>query len=151
MTTIAFDGRSIAAERMYVIGGTPLRGPSPKIRRLVYKGVPAVIGTSGTLEYGMALMDWLEAGLPPGREPSLPADDDDGASVLLATATGVYLFSNSLVGVPIGAVKWATGSGANYALGAMAMGASAKKAVEVACTLDVYSGMGVDVLRLRGA
>lgn len=150
MTTVVWDGRSMAGERMYCIGGTPVKGPAPKIRRLTWKGVPAVMGASGVLEYGNALMDWLESGTPAGREPMLPSDDDDGANVLLATADMTYLFHNSLTPVAIGKIPWAAGSGANYALGAMAMGASARKAVEIACGLDVNSGMGIDVLRLRG-
>ena len=35
---------------------------------------------------------------------------------------------------------WAVGSGEEYALGAMAMGASAAQAVEVASQFDVYTG-----------
>jgi ATP-dependent protease HslVU (ClpYQ) peptidase subunit len=149
MTTVAWDGRSIAADRMYAIGNTPVRAPVPKIRRLTYRGVPAVMGTSGVTEYGLALMDWLESGAPAGKEPEL-GEGDDGCTVLVATAAGVWLFANSCTGVMIGTLPWATGSGADYALGAMAMGASAKKAVEVACKLDVNSGCGTDMLRLRG-
>lgn len=151
MTTIAFDGRSIAADRMCSIGNTPVRSPHPKIRRLVYKNLPAVMGTSGSVEYGHALVDWLQAGAHAGKEPELSNDGDSNyCTVLLATKESVYLFSNSCVGVPLGAIPWAAGSGADYALGAMAAGASAKRAVEIAITLDVNSGCGVDVLRLKG-
>ena len=150
MTTIAFDGRSMAADRMCTIGNTPVRSPHPKIRRLVYKNLPAVMGTSGAVEYGHALMDWLEAGAAAGKEPQLSDDGDHSCCVLLATKDSVFLFANSCTGVPLGPVPWASGSGADYALGAMAMGARAKKAVEVAVTLDVNSGCGIDVLRLKG-
>ena len=149
MTTIAWDGKRIAADRMCSIGNAPVRSPYPKIRRLVYKNLPAVMGTSGSVEYGHALMDWLQAGAHAGKEPELSNDvDSNYCMVLLATKDGVYLFSNSCVGVPLGVIPWAAGSGADYALGAMAAGACAKRAVEIAITLDVNSGCGVDVLRL---
>lgn len=148
MTTIAFDGRGIAADRMCCIGNTPVRSPQPKIRRLTFRGVPAVMGTSGAVEYGHAVMDWLEAGAQVGKEPQL-GDGDESCSVLVATKDNVFLFANSCNGVALGKIQWASGSGADYALGAMAMGASAKRAVEIATRLDINSGCGVDVLRLR--
>jgi ATP-dependent protease HslVU (ClpYQ) peptidase subunit len=42
--------------------------------------------------------------------------------------------------------KWAIGSGADYAMGAMAVGADAKRAVEVTSDLYCRCGLGVDVL-----
>ena len=149
MTTVAFDGRSMAGDRLYACGGSPLRGPVPKIRRLMFNGVPAVAGGSGTLEYANALLDWLQAGSPQGREPMLPPDPDDGATVIVATADMVYTYSNSTTPIALGKIQWASGSGANYALGAMKAGVSAKRAVEIACELDLYSGAGVDVLTLK--
>lgn len=41
---------------------------------------------------------------------------------------------------------WAAGSGADYAMGAMAAGKDAKEAVEIACRFDINCGLGVDVL-----
>ena len=38
---------------------------------------------------------------------------------------------------------FAWGSGAKYALGAMAKGASAEEAINIACQFDPYSGNGV--------
>ena len=151
MTTIAWDGRSIAADRMYCVGNTPFPGPVPKIRKLVFRGKPAVMGTSGSVEYGTKMMDWLCDGAPPNSPPELSPDNDESCSVLLATLDTVFLFSNSLTGVPIGKRVWACGSGADYALGAMLAGASAKRAVEIASELDFSTGCGLDVLRLRGA
>lgn len=43
----------------------------------------------------------------------------------------------------------AIGSGRGEALGAMAMGADARRAVEIASRLNVGCGLGVDVIRFR--
>ena len=43
----------------------------------------------------------------------------------------------------------AIGSGSEYALGAMAMGASAKRAVQIASRFDPSTGRGVTVAKVR--
>lgn len=42
---------------------------------------------------------------------------------------------------------WAEGSGRDIAIGAMAMGATAGRAVQVASTFDAYTGGTITVLR----
>lgn len=42
----------------------------------------------------------------------------------------------------------AWGSGRDVAMGALAMGADARKAVEIACKYNVYCGMGFDVIEI---
>lgn len=54
------------------------------------------------------------------------------------------------VAMPIIDQREAWGSGADFALGAMAMGAGARRAVEVACELDVHCGKGIDVVTREG-
>lgn len=149
MTTIAWDGKTMAADRRYVIGGTPLRAPEPKIRRLTFRGEQAVAGASGDGTHGDMLIAWLAAGAREDQPPSLSDSEEDRCAVILATPSGVWVFANSITGVALGQIKWAAGSGADYALGAMAAGASAKRAVGIAISLDINSGCGVDALRLR--
>lgn len=148
MTTIAWDGKSIAGDRLMTIGGTPVTSPESKIRKLTYDGQPALAGHSGTSEYGRALVAWIADGCRPGDAPELRTDEDNGCAAMVCTREGVTLFSNSVRGVFLGKIRWAMGSGADYALGAMAAGASAKRAAEIAIALDVNSGFDVDVLKL---
>ncbi len=149
MTTVAFDGCTMAADRMVNIGDTPVRAPRSKIRRGVFQGDEALFGMSGAVAFSELLVEWLERGAPADRPPDLDSADDGACSVIVATRRGVTLFCNTHLGVPIGPTPWAVGSGANYALGAMAAGVKARRAVEIACTLDVNSGLGVDVLTLK--
>jgi len=44
---------------------------------------------------------------------------------------------------------YAGGCGRDYALAAMHLGHDARKAVEVACALDVHCGLGIDALELK--
>lgn len=63
--------------------------------------------------------------------------------------TGLYLYEASGVRYPIKDQFYAVGSGAPYALGAMAMGASPEEAVAIAARFDPNTGGEVEVLKLK--
>lgn len=148
MTTIAFDGKTMAADKQSVGGSRKYQQHGCKIRAGSYHGQPALFSGAGTIVYCDAVIEWLQAGMPDEGRPEMPTNPDS-FTVLVATELGLFEYIDSLRPLALGPLKWAIGSGAEYALGAMAAGASAKRAVEIACTLDVNSGMGVDVLTLR--
>lgn len=148
MTTVAYDGKTLAADKMSTTNGRPHLSVHEKIRRINYHGQAALAAGAGTIVYSHTVIEWLNRGAPSDDKPDLPGPDDS-FTVMVVTEGGVFIYTDSLVPVPVGNIPWALGSGSEYALGAMAAGASAKRAVEIACTLDVSSGMGVDVLTLR--
>lgn len=65
--------------------------------------------------------------------------------------SGLYLYEASGVRYPIKDLYYAVGSGAPYALGAMAMGASPEEAVAIAARFDPNTGGEVEVLKLKVA
>ena len=148
MTTIAWDGKAMAADRQAATGNTPHVSHGGKIKRITFNGVDALIGRCGTIASAMQVVDWLAAGANPANKPEISSAEDDSFSLLLATAKGVYYFATGTIPVFIGRRPWAIGSGGDYALGAMEAGADARKAVQIACKLDINSGMGIDVLTL---
>ena len=147
MTTIAWDGKTMAADKQSTGGGMKYLSLEGKMHRGTYHGMPALFAGAGTSVYCDAVIEWLRAGMP-NDKPEMPAAPDS-FTVVVATELGIFEYIDSLRPIPLGVRKWAIGSGAEYAFGAMAAGASAKRAVEIACTLDVNSGMGVDTLTLR--
>lgn len=148
MTTVCWDGKTMAADKQMNTGNMKHLVARSKIRAGQYHGMPAIFGGAGTTVYSDAVVEWLIAGMPDEHKPEMP-QTPDSFTVIVATETGVYGYIDSLRPVPLGQIKWAIGSGGEYAFGAMAAGANAKKAVEIACAFDVNSGMGVDVLTLR--
>lgn len=148
MTTICWDGKTMAADRQSTTSGMRHQSPRAKIHQGTYHGMPALFAGAGTVVYSAAVLEWLLLGMPDERKPEMPGNPDS-FTVFVATEEGVFLYVDSLRPVPLGQIKWAIGSGGEYAFGAMAVGANAKKAVEIACAFDVNSGMGVDVLTLR--
>jgi hypothetical protein len=111
--------------------------------------MPALFCGAGTSVYCHAVIEWLLAGMPDDAKPEMP-EGPDSFTVLVATEVGLYEYVDSLRPIPLGQIKWAIGSGAEFAFGAMDAGASAKRALEIACTRDVNSGLGIDVFTLKG-
>ena len=81
-----------------------------------------------------------------GTQPSLPfpsprVDDGECCTTLVVVNKGKCVFYTASPDYPqvVADKFFAWGSGREIALGAMAHGASAYEAVEIACDLDVYS------------
>ena len=149
MTVIAYRDGVLAADRFAVAGGVIWCHKTKIVRRA---GDGALIGTAGSGPIGERYKAWFLAGGDALRRPSLSQMLDGeahsaGALVVRADGT-VEEHCDLAVEIREGAFH-AIGCGAVFALAAMEMGASAARAVEVACRFDVHCGGGVDTLRLE--
>lgn len=155
MTTIAFRDGLMAADSLAYGGSrqTP-PGTKDKTHRLsagAGRFANALVGiSSSNVGATESLMPWLEAGAPVDHELKFMPTDFE---ILVVTPAGeVFLaFDNLAFTGPIRAEFYAIGGGKDLALGAMAMGASADKAVEVACELDTWTRGPIRVLALTNA
>ena len=144
MTIIAWDGKTLAADRRAVCSSFK-GGETTKIH--TWDG--GLCGFSGDMDTGVTLLDWLLTGADPKQYPEL--QESDPSSLLVIYNDGqVAQFGRSPVPMLFANPYHAIGSGAKYALAAMYLGKKAKQAVEVACALDVYCGNGIDTLTLKG-
>lgn len=129
MTTIAFKDGVLAADSRCT--GHHIH----KIKK-IYRAGNALIGICGRVTSALLFVDWYaKRETPP---PKLQDDDDFEAFVL--TPKGLFYWDNKLREVPMGKAFAAIGTGGDFAMGAMAMGADAVEAVKVAKTLDPYTG-----------
>ena len=142
MTIIAWDGKTLAADKRAIYGSNKC-GKVTKIFR--WEG--GLCGASGSMEQGMQLVSWLQKGADPEEFPEfeekenefLVVHNDGRVAYYESTPTPLW-FENDFQAI---------GSGKEYALAAMYMGQDAAKAVEVACALDAYCGNGIDTLDLQ--
>ncbi|WP_336802468.1 hypothetical protein [Kaistia sp. MMO-174] len=139
MTTIAYRDGVLAADSL-ISSGNARAGQAQKIATCG----STMGGTSGSIEACHRFVQWIEAGAE-GDCPEL--GDSDG--ILVRGSQTFYVGSKGVL-VPFEAEFAAVGSGEKFALGAMAMGATAERAVEVARELDVHTGGQIVTLRHKG-
>lgn len=143
MTTIAYrDGTMAADTRAYAGYNAPL-GSKSKLR-LSEDG--SLMGCSSSAPgQSDAVLAWALAGADPR---SAPAFDKPNFALLIVRPDGsaLYGYDSFHLSGPVSAPFYAVGSGMGYAIGAMSMGASAERAVEVACQHDVWTGAPVQAI-----
>lgn len=139
MTTIIYDPKTAmmyADSRAYNGTHRPIRSKS-KLHRLKDG---SIIGISTNCTGGdQLLLDWLAADCPASSKPDFKKDTLI-ALVVRPSGEIYYITENLAMTGPICAPYYVIGSGAEYAIGAMAVGASAKAAVAAAIENDIWSG-----------
>lgn len=135
MTTIAYRAGTMAADSRAYAGDRRPMGFKTKIKRLANGGLMASSSVRpGNAELLFAIVN--------GNGIEAPIDPPiDAQSLVVMPGGDVYYYANGgrFTG-PLNGEYFAVGSGEDYALGAMAMGADAIKAVEMAKLHDVFSG-----------
>lgn len=139
MTTIAWRGNQLAADRLCSYHGSRV----DKLR-MDPLGRLLIGGSGSNAGLVAAALDWYL------HDHSKPSLDGGSVEVLLIDSGGRSpRFATGLQRpTPIEGKFFAVGSGADYAMGAMAMGASAEEAVRIAARYDLNTGGGLTVVEL---
>lgn len=140
MTTIAWDGRTIAADRR--LGGWQTANKLFRLRD------GTIFAGAGRMDDVAEVLAWLQGGRKPDDKPEIEPDDSE-FFIVQPDGKAYWLTTPFLRSVKIEDQFYAIGSGAEFAIGAMRAGVSAKRAVEIACTCDPQTGKGVVVMRLK--
>jgi hypothetical protein len=140
MTTIAWDGKTLAADSRATSNGMPYK--AVKIFRL---DDGAIFAGSGDYGQVCSVKDWLEC--PIGK--SKPAADDF-AGLYVTTNGEAFRLESSLVMLPLHEPFHAIGSGRDFAMAAMHCGRAAREAVEIAIVYDVFTGGEVMAFSIDG-
>lgn len=143
MTVIAWDGKTLAADRMGDAGG--LKRATTKIRR--FDG--GLFGSAGSASRGAEMFAWIESGADPECVPAFQLDPNDYQSTMIVRNDGtVWLYGCSAHPFRMEDPFHAIGSGRDFAMAAMYLGFGAAQAVHVASEFDTGCGMGIDTLEL---
>ena len=138
MSVVAWDGKTLAADKMSVYENTIIK--TKKMRKL-----PSgeVFAWAGSVENALAVVKWYEDGQNDIEWPKCQ-ETNDYAQVVFLKDGKLYEFEQMPIPQEVTGFPRAWGSGATFALGAMAMGADAIKAVKITATLCNTVGLGVD-------
>ena len=126
MTTIACNHEMMAADSQVTDGN--IKEKCIKI----FKVNGDIIGIAGSYSEGLAFVRWWS-----DKEKEKPSFSETEAIVLKPDGT-IERWDGAFYPMAVKGFQ-AIGSGSNFALGAMEMGADPKKAVQVACKYDCYS------------
>lgn len=140
MTCIAWDGKTLAADKRADIGGA--HNTTTKI----YRVGEALVGFSGDAAIGRAMLDWYRAGADPLKFPDCQKDRDKCCSFLVIKNGRVSKYEHTAFPFDIENEQTAMGSGRDYARAAMYLGKTATEAVAVASLFDPGCGNGIDTL-----
>lgn len=143
MSILAYDGKIIAADRQATCGD---------FKRTVHKMIKldngTILGWTGSQDAGLTLSRWWQDGADPDKYPDFQQGKawcrlvvlTDGRLVTYEQTPDCFEFLDTIQ---------AFGSGRDYAMGAMEMGADAIKAVEIASKHCTGCGMGIDWFEVR--
>lgn len=144
MTCIATDGLTIAADSLETMGTEKLLRSAKKIIEI--GGVIYASSGIGTTE---SLAKWHQDGADP-RDP--PRYRDEHWALLVINHDGtMHLFTALMPYAHPIVPPFALGTGGDYAMGAMLAGASAERAVEIACEIDTACGGEIVVMEIPQA
>ncbi|CDN87342.1 hypothetical protein BN948_01764 [Hydrogenophaga intermedia] len=153
MTTIAWDGHSLAADQASWSGGLRRRVCkvyevySPEVAEA--PGRRILVGLQGNGSFAVQVLAWLRGERQrPNPLDFMPAAELDRAcAVVIDEKRRVWLLGNDLHYQPMRDKVFSLGAGQEMALGALQAGASARRAVEIVIKCSDYAGLGVDVVR----
>jgi ATP-dependent HslUV protease subunit HslV len=136
MSVIVWDGKTLAVDRGATDGVTLW-----ETRKLREFGKFAVVGSGNAHDVGR-LMTWFLNG---HIDQTFPNGNLADLFVVHKGSSTLLRYHGSPYPEEYIDIKVAFGSGKDYAFGALAMGATAAQAVEVACKFSTTCGHGVDV------
>lgn len=144
MTCIAWDGVTLAGDRMASNGNTAV-----SVRK-IHRIRDHLIGCAGIASQMAAFLHWFEQGAHADQFPPEILDPEMGnvGAIVITPDSQVLFFESSPYPLQILDERHAIGSGGEIALAAMAMGKTARQAVELACELTITCGRGIDTMRL---
>lgn len=140
MTVIAWDGKTLAADRQTTMGDLK----SHRTKLVPHPSRPGVcVAFCGDTDLGLAMIDWFLRG---ATKEDFPAFQRTEKWVrLLVFGDGLpKQYLQEPFPIRCEADYWAWGSGAELAIGAMAAGVDAVRAVEIANQHCATCGFGVD-------
>ena len=139
MTTVAFDGETLAADSLQV-GQCIDQIHSEKI----CQHGSLIAGFAGEVQQGIIALRWLKDQSKPKPSPQ----DLKEMSALIIRDGKAYHMSDMCELIPVGK-PCAIGSGGEFAMGAMLAGATAIEAVKIAAKLDVNTGGKVRSIKIK--
>lgn len=148
MTTIAFDGKTLAADACSWSGGA-----RRKVRK-VFKikaadGRRFLVAFAGNGSFALAVLAWMQGkrDRPNPLDFLKPDELANQCALVIDEKHRVWQLGSDLFYSPMRERVYAFGGGQDFAWGALEAGATARQAVAIAMKRSDYAGLGIDSVR----
>lgn len=148
MTTIAWDGKTLAADQCSWSGS--VRRRVCKVFKIKSKDRGTLlVAFSGNASFATKVLDWMSGKCDRPDPRDFHRLDDLGrqCAVAIDSARRVWALSNSLIWEPMNESIFAHGAGQEFAWGALEAGATAVQAIEITARRSDFAGFGVDTVQ----
>lgn len=143
MTTIAWDGKTLAADRCSWSGGAR-RKVCKAFKVTAPDGSRFLVAFAGSGTFALAVLAWMQGGNRPDPLAFMKPDDlSSQCALVIDEQLRVWQLGNDLWYSRMDERIYAYGGGQDFAWGALEAGATAKRAVEIATKRSDYAGLGV--------
>lgn len=143
MTVIAWDGHTLAADKLSRCGNTKNRVTK------IYAVGELLFAGAGEFAFILECLEWVRKGRAPDAFPPAQRNKDDWQPFFVIEANKIIsTYERTPVPIVVEDEFYTLGSGGEYALAALHLGLNAVQAVELASRLDPASGFGIDTLQL---
>jgi hypothetical protein len=144
MTVIAWDGKTLAADRR----STTSWGAHDVVTK-IERHDGSLLALTGKPAYALRLREWYKAGAIVSDFPPQCAAADEGNLVVITPQGLALLYSTGPY-----PERWenpfcAWGGGRDFAIAAMHCGKTAVEAVQITCVYSVHCGNGINTLELN--
>ncbi len=140
MTAIAWDGHTLAADRLVQENGARLT--TTKVQKI--NGL--LVAACGCADYAVQMMEWVRQGRIASEFPKAEDDEDDTSLIVIEPGPRICVYQKCGFPVVIDDPWYTDGAGRHHAAAALYLGCDAHRAVEVACALHVDCGGGIDTV-----
>lgn len=143
MTCIAWDGKTLAADKRATNSGLP------RTVTKIHRVNGCLIGASGDAAQAREMLSWWRNGAKAEDFPASQRDKEDWGTFVVIGDDGIDVYERTPHPIRFEDKQFACGSGRDFATAAMHLGCTAAQAVEIACKFDINCGNGIDTLDLH--
>lgn len=143
MSVVAWDGKTLAADKLSV------NYDMSRVTKKIYKAGKFIYAYTGLVAEGLELIQWHKDGADPHKYPAFQTNAERFTRLIIVSFNQLEVFEmcSTPIKFPLQEFR-AWGSGRDFAIGALAMGATAIQAVEITSQYNVYCGGGVDAFEM---
>lgn len=142
MSIIAWDGKTLAVDMQGSCGDLVI---TLRKTRKLQNGI--ILAWTGDQEQGLALARWYMDGAYADKWPEFQKEEH-WTQLVVVNGISVFFYEKEPELQKVHDPFMAWGSGRDIAIGVLAMGGSAEKAVEITSKFNIHCGLGCEVFQL---